>query len=48
MTGSLSYNVCTECDIKLIVFVGRCYPTSQTCSCCGHRNIVEKDLNVRH
>ena len=24
------------------------YPSSQTCSCCGYKNIATKDLSVRH
>ena len=32
---------------RLIVPVGKFFPSSQTCSCCGEVNPVTKDLNVR-
>ncbi len=32
---------------KQVVEAGRFYPSSQTCSCCGHREPTVKDLSVR-
>ena len=32
---------------KILIRVDRWFPSSQTCSCCGHRNAKAKDLSVR-
>ena len=32
---------------KVLIRVGKWFPSSQLCSCCGHRNPETKDLNVR-
>ena len=36
-----------EWYVRTIVRVGRWFPSSQICHCCGFRNEVVKDLNVR-
>lgn len=33
---------------KTVMKIGRFYPSSQLCSCCGYQNAGTKDLSVRH